>query len=66
MIEKLKAIRDREGWTNSRMAQEIGGSSAEWSLAWRYKITPGLAFWKKVCKRFPEIFSCPLLQIMGG
>jgi transcriptional regulator with XRE-family HTH domain len=53
-IELLRRHQADEGWSDRRMAAEIGVSSTYWHYLSEGRREPGVGFLRKAMQRFPE------------
>jgi len=55
MIEKLKAIQEREKLTDAQMAERLGVHTMSWSRLKNKRSEPGGRFVRNAVKAFPEL-----------
>lgn len=55
LIDALENIRIRNGWTDFRMAKELGIHHSTYSLLKYRKYDPGRKVLKSIVKRFPDL-----------
>lgn len=63
MIYKLKELQALYGWSQNRMAQELGVDESYLSLLYRGKRRLTLETKQKIVRRFPELADPVLRQI---
>lgn len=64
-MQALVAIQEGHGWTDARMAAELGVSQPMWSLVRSHKRRPGGKLLGGVERRFPDLRPLVSLFLRG-
>ena len=55
VVEALKEIRDRAGWSDAELARQVGVSRVTWYYILIGRQRPGATFLERAVARFPEL-----------